>query len=432
MARTKPEHADRFEKLFGWRSVAAVFALATSACGRGDNWVQLPARAGAPASTYTWHARCCEDYLGVLTSGSGEVWAVGDNGTIFHSSDRGVIWKKQNTGVTESLHAIHRDPSGVLWALGGMGWQGGGVLLRSDTPGIWARVPLPLDTSLHSIWFVAGRIFVGGDDGYLFISSDGKNWRYTKVPHARTIRWIHSAPDGTGFSAGGDSGTYLSSADGSVWTARSLADPEDQLAFFACSEGKQRWIVGQWGLILHSGDSGNNWERQESRLDGTLYDVTGTPDCSRILAVGYEGTMLVTEDRGGSWRQLPQLTSAMLTGLSLAPDSSEWFAVGREATALRSRDGEKWSLIAGKRLTDYNAVRATSEPGVAILGGDQGILRWERRKPPVRVVLPRNGEVNGLAATHDRSTFWAVGNQGFAARSVDGGKKWASSAESVG
>ncbi|MFO0713431.1 MAG: vanadium-dependent haloperoxidase [Sandaracinus sp.] len=89
------------------------------AVGGGGNGVLLEGAAG----TFTDHTPALAGLIqGISVRPSGEAWASGIRGTVFHRADG--AWSEVDTGLSfetmiQSLHATWADPSGGVWAVGG-------------------------------------------------------------------------------------------------------------------------------------------------------------------------------------------------------------------------------------------------------------------------------------------------------------------------
>ena len=60
------------------------------------------------------------------------------------------------------------------------------------------------------------------------------------------------------------------------------------------------WIVGKFGLILHSSDGGKSWGEQRSETSKPLTAVSFANDRDGFI-VGAGGTILATTDGGKTW-----------------------------------------------------------------------------------------------------------------------------------
>jgi len=115
-----------------------------------------------------------------------------------------------------------------------------------------------------------------------------------------------------GFVAVGESGTILTSSDGTTWTSRTSGTSNDlQGVTFANSTFV---AVGYSGTILTSSD-GTTWI---SRTSGTSNNLNGVTDAnSTFEAVGKSGTILTSSD-GTSWTSRTSGTSNYLFAVTYA------------------------------------------------------------------------------------------------------------------
>ena len=92
------------------------------------------------------------------------------------------------------------------------------------------------------------------------------------------------------------------------------------------------WAVGDSGTILFTVDGGDTWNRQKSETDKRLYRVT-FPDIKHGWAVGDSGTILFTVDGGDTWINQNSDSEQSLFGVAF-PDISHGWAVGAGGTIL--------------------------------------------------------------------------------------------------
>ena len=65
-------------------------------------------------------------------------------------------------------------------------------------------------------------------------------------------------------------------------------------------ESQNGWVVGNHGVILHTGDGGEHWNAQESGTEVCLADVDFF-DKKNGWVAGRYGTIIHTNDGGDSW-----------------------------------------------------------------------------------------------------------------------------------
>ena len=83
-------------------------------------------------------------------------------------------------------------------------------------------------------------------------------------------------------------------------TASLKLTPHDALFGISMPDSQHGWIVGRYGLVLHTEDGGKTWNQQQT---GTAKALTGVSFVDRThgFCVGSGGTILVTADGGRSW-----------------------------------------------------------------------------------------------------------------------------------
>jgi hypothetical protein len=101
-------------------------------------------------------------------------WRIDAPGMVQHSTDGGVTWEAQPTGVNITFTAGSSPSRSVCWLVGG----GGIVLLTTDEGRSWRRVPFPVAADLLSIRATDDKTAtVATADGRTFSTSDrGLRW----------------------------------------------------------------------------------------------------------------------------------------------------------------------------------------------------------------------------------------------------------------
>jgi photosystem II stability/assembly factor-like uncharacterized protein len=101
-------------------------------------------------------------------------WAVGDRGTILHTTDGGRRWRKQNSGTTSDLRAVVFADTLSGWAVGTRGT----ILHTGDGGSTWTVQHSGTEDFLKSVMFLSDQSgWVGGDLGTILHTEDGgRNW----------------------------------------------------------------------------------------------------------------------------------------------------------------------------------------------------------------------------------------------------------------
>eukprot|EP00854_Cymbomonas_tetramitiformis_P014776 gene14776-17462_t len=197
------------------------------------------------------------------------------------------------------------------------------------------------------------------------------------------------------------------------------------------ASGTAAWVVGNYGKIIRSLDSGATWSFQETGLvnDVVFEKVQQVGEGSRTaFVVGSGGTLLRTKNAGYSWERLyPGVGDANLTALHFVDATTGW-VVGD----LGYKDsGLTWSQRAELILNmDMHALYFLNESVGWVVGHhtrdeDRGVIlftvnagdSWQPQEYSPNVAL---NAVHFINATYGV----AAGSGGAVFRTVDGGGSW--------
>lgn len=238
-------------------------------------------------------------------------WAVGHSGVILHSSDAGVSWELQLTGIEAAELAIEsrqeqieemeqeieeapeEEKADLEWALDD---------LFFSIENLESDLEIGPVNPLLDVWFEnANHGFVVGAYGMILRTTDGgETWR----------DWSPRIDNPTGF----------------------------HLNTITQITGGALVIVGEAGQIFVSVDDGDNWEKRESPYEGSLFGAIGTGQVNEILAFGLRGNMFLSTDLGKNWKVIPNEAGATLNNGAVA-DDGRITLVGNGGTVLMSTNG---------------------------------------------------------------------------------------------
>lgn len=299
-------------------------------------------------------------------------FAVGEQGTILKTTDRGENWIVQSNFQRYSLTAVHFSDANTGTVVGyewndtlDFPYPEGLILRTTDGGNNWISQKKVADRQLKDVhftdsnngWIVGGGWWGSAPLGIIFKTTDGgENWMVqlndSTVPR---LNGVYFTDNNTG-TAVGEVGTILRTSDGGInWTP---LNNKTTSAFFQrvfLLDKNDGWIVG-WdsspnyeGIILKTTDGGNSWIRQEtSQTVKGLNDVSFT-DVNNGIAVGISwmntnsALILRTSDGGDNWVVQSVPADGKLNGISFS-DANIGIVVGTNndnsgGTIFRSTNG---------------------------------------------------------------------------------------------
>ncbi|MFO0848658.1 MAG: YCF48-related protein [Gemmataceae bacterium] len=214
-------------------------------------------------------------------------------------------------------------------------------------------------------------------------------------------------------------------------------------------DAKEGWVAGDHGVVFHTIDGGQTWERQPT---GTRASLRGlhflTPYTGWAVGrtelpnrAGSVGVVLTTADGGATWTEL---TGSLLPGLNcvqffdekrgvVAGDGSDAFPSG----VFRTEDGGRtWAMLSGPRAASWTDCSFT-EPNIGTLAGEFGAVSVTGGKVSESItalLAGSKGEPNFLGGASrpglarqlmlNEGLGWSVGDMGTVHGTTDGGKSW--------
>ncbi|MBU4441897.1 MAG: IPT/TIG domain-containing protein, partial [Actinobacteria bacterium] len=271
-------------------------------------------------------------------------WCVGTRGTIINTINGGTNWNVQDSAVTDDLNGVNFINAVYGWAVG----ENNVSLYTTSGGATW--IPGPALTADLNDVFVYDDSGVSGN--YLiWACGDGGVLRYTTnlAPGGAPAAWITPATappvedlhgvyalNATDVWAVGANGTIANSIDGGANWGTQTSGVGVTLYGVCIADALNAWAVGDSGTIVNTTDGGANWGTQTSGTNACLYDVQfgdrSRTDIRNGWVVGafappsQEGTVLATTDGGSSWNPETSNTGVGkgLYGLDLAWDGSNW------------------------------------------------------------------------------------------------------------
>lgn len=222
------------------------------------------------------------------------------------------------------------------------------------------------------------------------------------------------------FVAAGLHGLILfSNDDGMHWRQAQVPVQSDLVSLSFISE-KQGWAVGHDGVILHTGDGGETWKKQ---FDGELAHDALTSFYKARVAKGEKGLQPFLDEI-----ELNTKSGATWPFLSVYFESQQiGYAVGSFGMIVKTVDGgktwEPWlDHIDNDKFLNLNDIRKIGQD--IYIAGEQGTVYRLDRKQQRFVGISPNYKGSFFHIVGNDRFLLAVGLNGTAFRSVDGGHSW--------
>jgi photosystem II stability/assembly factor-like uncharacterized protein len=246
-------------------------------------------------------------FLAIACVAPGHAWIAGKNGIMYRTRDGGATWTPVSTGSTRHVfglafanaergHGVGDFGTMVHTEDGGATWTVQRVPEHVELPESALDMGVePGDVNLYGISYGdADRVWTVGEFGTIMASQNGGlAWTQQKGPFESTLFGVYFADPRHGWAVGLDSVIITTDDGGVTWTP--LTPPVRQRSFYDVRVvGRRGWIVGDTGTVLTSTDGGASWRQQPlpitlaaNWLRSVFFDAAG-----RGLAVGADGLVL--------------------------------------------------------------------------------------------------------------------------------------------
>jgi len=329
-----------------------------------------------------WHYNAGGRLLGVKSRGN-NIWVVGAQGLILHSTDSGNTWNIRESGTSVDLHGVSFPDDTHGWVVGGdagtcyilrttngggtwntqqivpltwlwgvtfvdtlHGWACGAIdtiLKTTDGGATWNKIRInQLDhgTSICFTDTMTGWMSIGDGVGSIIKTTDGgQTWIYKNQYGARSIDMLDNM---RGWSAGG---LITKTTDGWETGTSQYIAPGD---FYGISTGDSStiWSVGSntnvgRAMIVSTTNGGSSWVMDTSRTrDLTYYGVDGHLQLTNVTVVGDGGAIIRSTNSGNTWRVIRNVDIGNTSLLNVAfSDANRGWTVGTYGVITHTTNG---------------------------------------------------------------------------------------------
>ena len=373
----------------------------------------------------------CEALRGVSFGSSGTGIVVGDDGKIAITTDTAQTWADPTTNpAIADMNDVAMTSATNAVAVGDFG-----TIVHTSNGGVdWTEIDVGLEDHFYSVEFSgANNGWISGGNGTLLVTSNGGTSWTAQASGTHLDLWDASFVSATEGWAAGNFTIINTTTGGSSWTeSRSKTTELPTLHAIDFTDASHGWAVGNAGTIVSTADGGSSWLLLQHRDDFWLNDVQFL-SATEGWAVGGRGVepfnalIQYTDDGGLTWTEQTNwvgvvdtfdcstVDTSWINAIEML-DGTNGFAVGgRWTTAtggivLRTTDGGgTWTALKVSTDTVFKAVTA----------GDD----CHAGQNLDTVIVNRTSRLHGVSFV-DANTGWAVGMSGIIVKTTDGGATW--------
>lgn len=272
---------------------------------------------------------------------------------------------------------VLRDPARA--ALTGLAWAGqrlvavgerGAVLLSDDVGAHWRQAKaVPVSVTLTAVQFVTPLLgWAIGHQGVVLNSRDGGETWQRQLDGTEIAKRMQQAAQA--------SGDAKAQAEAERLVGEGADKPLLALHFANAREG---WVVGAFNLALRTQDGGQTWQSLSQRLPNPkgahLYALHRAGEV--LLIAGEQGVLLHSRDGGERFERITTPYGGSFFGVTQEA-SGAWLVAGLRGNVLRSRDGgQHWAVLASPVPASVTAVLRDAKEEVWLINQAGQLLRPE-------------------------------------------------------
>jgi photosystem II stability/assembly factor-like uncharacterized protein len=209
---------------------------------------------------------------------SGNVWEAGAGGRMFHQPVN-QPWKEITPCGGEDLYGMTGDGGGNVYAVGDKG-----TVCKMDSFDLFLPSPIGAAPRHSGVYLANQFIFVGDGGDLLILDGSGEH------PGMVGMNDLESVSGNGVLFAVGASGVAYTATDPTKWTPSDTRVTNNLFSVWA--SGKEAYAVGEKATILHTENGGSTWAQELAPTMSTnvLYGVYSSNGV--VIAVGDNGTIL--------------------------------------------------------------------------------------------------------------------------------------------
>ncbi|MES2264324.1 MAG: YCF48-related protein [Pseudomonadota bacterium] len=273
----------------------------------------------------------------------------------------------------------------------------GVILASSDAGATWQQMASPVSSDLTAVRFQdAEHGWIVGHDAVVLKTSDGGRTWERKLDGRGALALLGASYAANGKTPDTAIAQDIERAGGQSATPGVLPYPLLDVWFASRDEG---YVVGAFGLILHTADGGASWtpmiERTNNARMNHIYAIGGS--AGQVYLAGEQGFLRRLDAASGAF--LPLATPYQGSYFGLRADPERLVVYGLRGNAFVSQDGgAQWRKIETGSASNIVAAVPGRRDGL-LLVSQAGDVYDSAADGSVRTLdVERRGEVYGAAA----------------------------------
>ena len=279
----------------------------------------------------------------VYSKDGSDVWAVGLNGYVIHSTNAGVNWTSASIGNT-TYNSVSANGQ-YVWIAG----NGGILQLSSDNGSTWNQLSLAGGIDLRSVFFINSTTgWISGANGRIFKSTNsGLTWSAQLTPTINVLNCIVFTDNLNGAACGVNGTVLITTNGGSSWSLSATPVTKELLSID--SKGGTIFASGADATVIKSTNSGNSWSVIDYKIQ-TKSDVNSVfmVAANTYYSCGGGGFIRKSTDGGATFTFQINPMLADLYKIYFFNNNLGWAAGRDNNVVLRTTDGgSSWQMPAG-------------------------------------------------------------------------------------
>jgi len=266
------------------------------------------------------------------------------------------------------------------------------IIYSTDRGANWQQAKVPVSVTVTSVFFISAENgWATGHQGVILNTTDGgQNWQLQfrgrdaqqqvlDLAKARKQKLQQEIDNAQNDDESEDLQYQVDDLQATVDDAtKALADgPAEPLLDIWFGDEKNGLAVGAYGLLLLTSDGGQSWKLHPDYLQNAdkyhFYSIAAL-DANTLIVAGEQGVLWRSRDRGAHWEALKSPYQGSLFGALKLQDGS-LLIHGLRSRVYRSTDtGDSWQEVQTGSQSTVLGSTVFDKKGVALLTSDGAVL----------------------------------------------------------